>query len=108
MVFLSGCGGGQWDFPMQSTPAIGLGSAGGGTAGLAQLGIVFIELGGAGGGALSAVVGAGWWSRGIVPCAIRGLWLVSGVRRHVRVGHAWGFGAGGGAFGWTCCGVRSS
>jgi len=73
---------------VQSTPTIGLGSAGGGTAGLAQLGIVFFEMGGAGGGALSAVVGAGWGSRGIVPHAARGLWSIGDVLRHVGVGPA--------------------
>jgi len=106
MVFLSGRGGGQWDLPVQSTPAIGLGSAGGGTAGLAQLGIVF-GLGGTGGGALGAIVGAGWQTRGMVSLAILGCWSIGGVCRHVGVGHAWGLGAGIGTFGGTCCGVLS-
>jgi len=34
--------------------------AGGGTAGLAQLGIVVFEVGGVRGNALGAVVGSGW------------------------------------------------
>ena len=46
MVFLSGRGGGQWDFSEYNTPAIGLGPAGGSTAGLAQLWIVVFGLGG--------------------------------------------------------------
>jgi len=107
MVFLSGRGGGQWGVPVQSTPAIGLGSAGGGTAGRAQLGIVFFDWGGVGGGALSAVVDFRWWSsRGGVP---RGTLeqSIGWVRGPVEVGRAGGFGAGGGSFGWTCCRVRS-
>jgi len=40
MVFLSGRGGGQGGFPVRITPSIGLETAGGGTAGRAQLGIV--------------------------------------------------------------------
>ena len=107
MVFRSGRGGGQWGLPVQLTPSIGLETAGGGTAGLAQLGIGFCELGGAGGGALSTVVGAGRRSRVIVPHA-RGLWSIGNVRRHVGVGRDWGFGAGGGTSIRTCRGVRSS
>ncbi len=57
MVFLSGRGGGQGGFPVRITPSIGLETAGGGTAGRAQLGIVGWAVGvmhawglGAGGG----------------------------------------------------------
>jgi len=61
MVFLSGRGGGQWDFSEYNTPAIGLGPAGGSTAGLAQLWIVVFGLGGVGGAA-----------RSVIPCGVPG------------------------------------
>ncbi len=86
MVFLSGRGGGQWDFLVHSTPAIRLETAGGGTAGLAQLGIVVFELGGVRVGALGMVVGAGGWTRGIVPWLIHGLRSIKGVNRHALMG----------------------
>jgi len=55
MVFLSGGGGGRLGFSVQNTPAIGLGAAGGNTAGLAQLWIVVFKVGGVGGSLRSTV-----------------------------------------------------
>jgi len=65
IVFLSGHGRGQWVFPTQNVPAIRL-EAGGGTAGFAQLGIVVFVVGGRG-NLQGTIVGAGWWTMGIVP-----------------------------------------
>ena len=86
MVFLSSHGGGQRDFLVHSTPAIRLEMAGGGTAGLAQLGIVVFELGGVRVGALGMVFGAGGWTWGIVPQLIHGLWSIKDVNRHAWMG----------------------
>ena len=86
MVFLSSRGGGQWGFPVQSMLAIRLETAGGSTAGLAQLGIVVFELGGVRVGALGMVFGAGGWTWGIVPQLIHGLWSIKDVNRHAWMG----------------------
>jgi len=80
-------------------PSIRLEMAGGGTAGLAQLGIVVFDLGGVRMGALGMVVGAMW---------IPGLRMVKGVNWHVWMWEAVGSGAGGGAFDGMCCKVGSS
>jgi len=75
VVFLSGGGGGQWDFPAQNMPTIEV-EAGGGMAGFAQLRIVVFVVGWGQGKSQGTVVGAGWWTRGIVPGAVRRLQLV--------------------------------
>jgi len=72
VVFLSGCGRGQWGFPMQNMPTIKV-EAGGSTAGFSQFGIVVFVVGWGQGKAQGTVVGAGWWTRGIVPGAVHRL-----------------------------------
>ncbi len=74
-VFLSSHGRGQWGFPAQNMPTIEV-EAGGGMAGFAQLRIVVFVVGWGQGKAQGTVVGAGWWTRGIVPGAVRRLQLV--------------------------------
>jgi len=75
------------DFPAQNTPVIGHEEAGGGTAGLAQLGIVVFELGGVEVNALGTVFGAGWLRMGNFPCTVCGLSLIRGVGWHAGLGH---------------------
>jgi len=88
MVFRAGRGGGQLGFPMQSMPTIGLEVAGGGTAGLAQLGIVVFELGGVGGSAVDTFVGAGGLTQGVIPRTVGGFWSVTGAMRHAGMWRA--------------------
>jgi len=87
MVFRSGRGGGQ-DFPAQDNPAIGHEEVGGGTAGLAQLGIVGFDLRRVEGNALGLVVGAMLAARGNFPWTVLRLCAVGGVGWYAGMGQA--------------------
>ena len=87
MFFCSGRGGGQ-DFPAQNNPAIGREEVGGGTAGLAQLGIVVFELRWVEGNALGSVFGAVLSAKGNFPLTVLKLCSVGGVGWYAGMGQA--------------------
>ncbi len=70
VVFLSGCGRGQWGFPMQNMPTIKV-EAGGGMAGFAQLGIVVFVVGGGQGKLQGTVFGSGWGTKHSAPGTVQ-------------------------------------
>jgi len=75
IVFFSGRGEGQWFFPMQNLPVSAF-SAGGSTAGFAQLGIGVCWIGGGGGTAQGSIFGALFWVRDLVPLMVLGQRLI--------------------------------
>jgi len=100
---MGGRGGGQWLFPAYTTPSIGI--AVGGTAGLAQFGIVVFVDWGCRAIRQGTLVGSGMGARGNSPGTMQEMQSIwgAGCCRGITAGS----GAGGGARKVTCCGAQS-